>query len=207
MESTNWRVVEAELMMPFDISELEVRVGSEKPDSGSNGMRFWLVYIRRMAGIKRLNDAFGMNNWQIAYPTDRILWGDKFLSVYCEITHMPTGISRGNVGSKAITKYGPDENTEKSAYTDAFKRACAMWGIGVYLENAPNIITNVSDGNNKKKIYWTRQTEEVLKELNPFNKQYFIEWASRYKDAAEVVLAKHKPGVDITKYTRVTQNE
>jgi hypothetical protein len=35
-----------------------------------------------------------------------------------------------------------DENTEKAAITDCFKRCASSWGIGLYLQNTPDIYTD-----------------------------------------------------------------
>lgn len=121
-----------ELYKRFDLEEHEIREG------GKSGERIqWFIYVNREPIQARLDNLFFMA-WNLEY-FDRHIGGD-YVGVTCAITI--NGVSRqysggqGLNGSKAVS-----EDTIKGAYTDAFKRAASMWGMGLYLQYAPKIFT------------------------------------------------------------------
>lgn len=113
------------LARPFDESELEWRVAQ----SGIKGDKPWakvLVYITARAARKRLNEVAGPANWTVTY-------GDG-----------PAGGVIATLGVRIdgewIYKQDGANTTDieatKGGISDAFKRACAVWGIGEYLYGA-----------------------------------------------------------------------
>jgi len=98
------------------------------------------TYIKEKAIVKRLNQVFGPFGWQLTFsdgPEGRVV---------CAIKARIDGEWLERSGGSAMMKqddpgqYKVDgtvnkshEDTAKTAYTDAFKRAARMWGIGQYL--------------------------------------------------------------------------
>jgi hypothetical protein len=87
-----------------------------------------LAYADLRAYQNRLDELCGMN-WSVSYTP----WGDR---IVCHLTI--NGVTRSSTGE-------PDSQSEKSeiagttAEAQAFKRACAMFGLGRYLYNLPSI--------------------------------------------------------------------
>jgi len=152
------------LKAPFDIEQHEFVKGS--------GGRFY-VYIQKKAIQDRLDYLFPMQ-WEgmvtSVRRTDKTM-GDGFQCGTVTITYgiLINGIIREDNGSavdkpqyswedKVKTLSGYDaENTEKSAATDAFKRAAMKWGIGLYLQDVDGSST---DKNTAEKEFanWHRKT-------------------------------------------------
>jgi len=109
------------LKEPFDPKIVHFRPGAMTKD---HKKAIALAYIDARDVMKRLDDTVG-DLWQCRYPFEGC----------CEI-----GIMVGNqwlwrsngAGATAI-------EGEKGQYSDAFKRAGVMWGIGRYLYYLPNV--------------------------------------------------------------------
>ena len=108
------------LKEPFDPAVISWRVGATNGDK-TKGIA--LAYIDARDVMKRLDDVFGLD-WQDRYP---------FVGC-CEIGLKINGewIWRANGAGET------DVEGEKGQYSDAFKRAAVMWGIGRYLYYLPN---------------------------------------------------------------------
>jgi hypothetical protein len=109
------------LMKPFPVKAVSWRVGATMPDK-SKGIA--LAYIDARDVMKRLDDVLGLGCWQCRYP----------FSGCCEI-----GVK---IDDEWVWKSNGAGETqvegEKGMYSDAFKRAAVMWGIGRYLYSLPN---------------------------------------------------------------------
>jgi hypothetical protein len=87
-----------------------------------------LAYADLRAYQNRLDEVCGMG-WSVSYTP----WGDR---IVCHLTI--NGVTRSSTGE-------PDSQSEKSeiagtaAEAQAFKRACAMFGLGRYLYNLPTV--------------------------------------------------------------------
>ena len=109
------------LKEPFDPKVIHWRVGATNKEKTSG---IALAYINSRDVMKRLDDVCG-DFWQDEYPFEGccrigIKIGDEWLW-------------RSNgAGETAI-------EGEKGRYSDAFKRAAVLWGIGRYLYYLPNI--------------------------------------------------------------------
>lgn len=111
----------AQLKAPFDPRRIHWRVGSTTKDK-SRGMA--LAYCDARDVMVRLDEVVGPENWQCRYP---------FLGC-CEI-----GIRFGDEWVWKSNGAGQsDIEAEKGQYSDAFKRAAVMWGIGRYLYMLPS---------------------------------------------------------------------
>jgi hypothetical protein len=87
-----------------------------------------LAYADLRAYQNRLDELCGMN-WSVSYTP----WGER---IVCHLTI--NGVTRSSTGE-------PDSQSERSeiagttAEAQAFKRACAMFGLGRYLYNLPSV--------------------------------------------------------------------
>jgi len=113
------------LKEPFDENLIHWRVGATKADK-SQGIA--LAYINARDAMKRLDDVMGLD-WQCRYPFEGC----------CEIGLRINGewVWRSNGAGET------DIEGEKGRYSDAFKRAATLWGVGRYLYYLPNIWTEL----------------------------------------------------------------
>ncbi len=109
-----------QLKEPFNPGVIHWRVGATTQDK-SKGIA--LAYIDARDAMKRLDDVCG-DGWQVEYPFEGC----------CRIGIKIDGewLWRSN-GAGETNVEG-----EKGRYSDAFKRAAVLWGIGRYLYYLPN---------------------------------------------------------------------
>ncbi|MEO0943226.1 MAG: Rad52/Rad22 family DNA repair protein [Pseudomonadota bacterium] len=108
------------LAAPFDPAAIEWRVGSTNSEK-TRGMA--LAYIDARHVMDRLDNVLGTDGWQAEY------------------TPMPNGSTCCRIGVRNDSGWvwksnGAGETSYegvKGAYSDAFKRAAVLWGIGRYL--------------------------------------------------------------------------
>jgi hypothetical protein len=109
-----------QLKAPFDPRILHWRVGATTGDK-SKGIA--LAYIDARDAMKRLDDICG-DAWQAEYPFEGC----------CRI-----GIKINDEWLWRSNGAGETQvEGEKGRYSDAFKRAAVLWGIGRYLYYLPN---------------------------------------------------------------------
>ncbi len=109
-----------QLAAPFPPNQVSWRVGQLTKDK-KKGMP--LAYIDARDVMQRLDDVVGAGNWQ------------------CDYTPMPNGTSCCRLGIKFDDEWvwksngagETDFEGQKGQYSDAFKRAAVLWGIGRYL--------------------------------------------------------------------------
>ena len=130
-----------QLKAPFDPKVIHWRVGATnakklgcKPWEATKGIG--LAYIDARDVMKRLDDVCG-DFYQVEYPFPgccRI-----GIKIKDELAN-PEWIWRSN-GAGAT-----DVEGEKGIYSDAFKRAAVLWGIGRYLYYLPNTWFDLENG-------------------------------------------------------------
>lgn len=114
-----------ELSKPFHPSRITWRPGAL---TGRKDKALALAYADLRAYQNRLDETCGMD-WSVSYTP----WGDRII---CHLTI--NGITRSSTGE-------PDSDSERSeiagttAEAQAFKRACAMFGLGRYLYHLPSV--------------------------------------------------------------------
>ena len=109
-----------QLKQPFDPSVIHWRVGAT---TGDKSKGIGLAYIDARDVMKRLDDVCG-DNWQVEYPFEGC----------CRI-----GIKIDNDWVWRSNGAGETQvEGEKGRYSDAFKRAAVLWGVGRYLYYLPN---------------------------------------------------------------------
>lgn len=122
-----------ELYKRFALDEHEIREGGKS----KSGKIQWFIYVNREPIQARLDELFFMG-WNLEYFDRHI--GADYVGVTCAISI--NGVTRQYSGGQGLNgKKSVDEDTIKGAYTDAFKRAASMWGMGLYLQTAPQIWT------------------------------------------------------------------
>ena len=146
----------AKLKAPFTVAEHEARQGykNNPPNKSPDKIR-WFVYVRREAIINRLDELFP-GEWECEMINEQTFQG--YATATCRITIR--GLKRDGTGNGNGSN---DGNNEKGAATDAFKRAASMWGIGLYLQNTPQIWTDYNDQDKYNKA-WRQDAE------NQFNR-------------------------------------
>lgn len=114
-----------ELSKPFHPSHITWRPGAL---TGKKDKSLALAYADVRAYQNRLDEVCGME-WSVSYTP----WGERII---CHVTI--NGITRSSTGE-------PDSDSERaemagtSTEAQAFKRACAMFGLGRYLYNLPSL--------------------------------------------------------------------
>jgi len=105
------------LAAPFDPAEVRTR----------RGPRGDMRYITARVARRRLNEVLGPANW-----TCRIEPADRW--VKCELTIvLPDGRSLTREALGGYPEMPAEEDRVKGGDSDAFKRACVLFGIGEYL--------------------------------------------------------------------------
>ncbi len=125
------------LKQPFPLSVVHWRTGATnakklkcKPWEATSGIA--LAYIDARDVMKRFDDVCG-DYWQVEYPFDGC----------CRI-----GVKIGDEWVWRSNGAGETQvEGEKGKYSDAFKRAAVLWGVGRYLYYLPNVWCNLKNGN------------------------------------------------------------
>jgi len=125
MKTDNMNEILQELRKPFHPSHVTWKPGSVNKDQTK---ALALAYADLRAYQNRLDEVCGID-WSVTYTP----WGDR---IVCHLTIQ--GITRSSTGE-------PDSQSERSeiagttAEAQAFKRACAMFGLGRYLYQLPSV--------------------------------------------------------------------
>lgn len=131
----------AALRVPFSAGNIKIKMQTQ-PKEGETGKALCVAYIDSRDVMQRLDDVIG-GEWSDSYSAG-INGG-----VECKLTIM--GITRADVGTA-------DENEkEKSAYSDAFKRAGVKFGIGRFLYDLPKMWAECT----KSGKYWNMNRGEM----------------------------------------------
>jgi hypothetical protein len=112
------------LIAPFSDSEIDWRIGACLKDK-SKGIG--LAYIDARLVMERLDAVCGQGNWQAKYPHAN---GKTSCALGIKVD--------GEWVWKENGAGDTDIEAAKGAFSDAFKRAAVLWGIGRYLYNMPN---------------------------------------------------------------------
>jgi hypothetical protein len=115
--------VHADLVRPFDVEYVELKPGAVAKDKTK---ALALAYVDARAYHDRLDAACGPEGWSVEY---RPL--PSGAGLICRLTIL--GVVREDVGESPQN----DPNAATSAAMQAFKRACAAFGLGRYLYRLP----------------------------------------------------------------------
>ena len=135
-----------QLLEPFDPSEIRWRVTATSTQQSKNGpvRRGQLVaYADQRAYTDRLNEVFGEWGWtrtynvQVAQNFERVTRGtkgEKQSSICAKVVVVSTVTIHGLGSHTGVgEEWADDENSATRAEAQAFKRACACFGLGRYL--------------------------------------------------------------------------
>lgn len=131
-----------ELYALFTIDEHEIREGATSKDKKKIQ---WFTYVRREAIIMRLDKLF-FGEWESGFINNAAPYQYHSTHVDCAMHITIRNMRREYNGSQD----GNGLNGAKGAATDAFKRVASQWGIGLYLQQSPQIWTeNYKDESGK----------------------------------------------------------
>lgn len=120
--------IAAELADPFPLELIDLKPGavSKSPDKPPRCLA--MPYADMRAYESRLDEVAGVEHWGTSYQmTAR--------GVVCALTIC--GVTKSGIGDYPAD--AGDENAATSAQAQAFKRACAAFGLGRYLYNLPSL--------------------------------------------------------------------
>lgn len=119
-----------QLSQPFSANQVSLKVQTNPKETDANGFGQALIvaYIDARDVITRLNAVAG-GDWSDSYQT--VNGGLECALTVC-------GVTRHDIGSN-----DNDNEQEKSAYSDALKRAAVKFGIGLHIYNLPKVYAQV----------------------------------------------------------------
>lgn len=119
----------ADLKAYFNPTLISWRVGAtnQAKDKG-----IALAYLNARDVMERLDEVCGAACWMARYP----FIGCCDIGIYCETS--PHFVTAAGWVWKSNGAGQSDIEAEKGQYSDAFKRAAVLWGIGRYLYDLPN---------------------------------------------------------------------
>lgn len=156
-----------QLERPFEPASITWKPGSIRKD-GTKALA--LAYGDLRAYMERLDEVCDMG-WSVAYTP----WGDRII---CNLTI--DGITRSSTGE-------PDKESERGeiagtvAEAQAFKRACAMFGLGRYLYKLPSLWV---EWDNEKKTFAPKGQQTLAALLD----RHYKDWQAAHKQTAS-----HRP--------------
>jgi hypothetical protein len=133
----------SKLKEPFPADAIHWRVGATTKDKDKG---IALAYLDARNVMERLDEVVGPENWQCEYP----FAGCCRIGIYVPPAPLKkfadgsvelidrSGYSDGWVW-KSNGAGATDIEGEKGQYSDSFKRAAVLWGIGRYLYDLPNV--------------------------------------------------------------------
>jgi hypothetical protein len=125
---------------PLSVGQIEFKVSQVKQSNNSVWAQI-LAYKDARVYMQVLDEVIGPLNWQVKYERD----SKGVLQCAVGIFDKDKGIA-GEWIWKTSNGTESDFESEKGEYSDAFKRACFMWGIGRQLYDFPQIWVQLSEG-------------------------------------------------------------
>lgn len=222
--------IRKQLLEPFDPSEIRWRVTATSTQQSKNGpvRRGQLVaYADQRAYTDRLNEVFGEWGWtrtynvQVAQNFERVTRGakgEKQSSICAKVVVVSTVTIHGLGSHTGVgEEWADDENSATRAEAQAFKRACACFGLGRYLYDLDKVWEDLDQYNRPVRTPglpdWAlpaslRATRSPVREQAPLQRQGVVrdETLAEVKRLCESVgfgLAK----ATLQKYGSVTEPE
>lgn len=126
----------SKLKDPFPTSLISWRVGATnaKKNNGKATSGIALAYIDARDVMERLDEIVGIGKYQVIHPHAN---GKTSCRIGIKIDEEWVWKENG-AGDSAM-------DAEKGAFSDSFKRAAVLWGIGRYLYDVPNIWVDLDD--------------------------------------------------------------
>lgn len=171
------RKLQEQLQRPLDVADIDWRVGMAKPNGCS-----LLAYKDSRVDQKRLDDVFGMFGWSVAYQRDSKGVLQATVSVYDEAKDL--WVSKTSNGTESFSE------AQKGEYSDAFKRACFLWGIGRELYALPFIWVTLK----QDEVYSTGGKTRTTAKFKPNDWLWVIDWDYLDKQGNKTGLISAKQG-------------
>lgn len=144
-----------DLRKPFDPSLISWRVGATNKEKTS---AIALAYIDARDVMQRLDEVCGVDGWQNDHPHAN---GKTSCRIGIKINDEWVWRENGCGDS--------DIEAAKGAFSDSFKRAAVLWGIGRYLYDVPNVWVDIVPYGRSYKIK-NQNDPKLLKALNDAEK-------------------------------------
>lgn len=132
------------LKAPFNPTLISWRCGAMNSDKtkGIATKGIALAYLNARDVMERLDEVCGVSGWQARYPFIGCCEiGIKITWTHCRDSKI-VDATTFKVDKEWVWKSNgagqSDIEAEKGQYSDAFKRAAVLWGIGRYLYDLPN---------------------------------------------------------------------
>ena len=125
------------LTKPLCVGQIEFKV-SQVTKTNTGIWASILAYKDARVDMQVLDEAVGQMNWMVEYQRDSK--GVLQCSVSLWDVEKMQWISKTSNGTES------DYESEKGEYSDAFKRACFMWGIGRQLYDFPALWVQLAEG-------------------------------------------------------------
>lgn len=124
------------LSAAFADSDISWRAGAPNSDKSSAVV---LPHIDPRLVQARLDEAVGPEGWKVEFR--EVVAGAKLVSVVCGLALRCDGewVTKEDAAHVSEAVNVLNEFAIKGAYTEAFKRAAVMWGIGRYLYRMPRV--------------------------------------------------------------------
>lgn len=135
----------SKLKAPFPPEKISWRVGSTnkkawEKDNSIQKKGIALAYIDARDVMERLDEVVHPARWQALYPHANGKTSCKIgIDVEENSDNLPNWVWKENGAGDS------DVEAEKGAFSDAFKRAAVLWGIGRYLYDLGNTWVNLDD--------------------------------------------------------------
>lgn len=169
-----------ELSNPFHPSHITWRPGAL---TGKKDKALALAYADLRAYQNRLDEVCGLD-WSVSYTP----WGDRII---CHLT--VNGITRSSTG-ESDSDSDRAEMSGTTAEAQAFKRACAMFGLGRYLYNLPSLWVDYDAPNQ-------RFTDKAKARLNGVIAQHY----QRFLDGKPDVVTDENPDAEVITAEVITE--
>lgn len=123
------------LKTPFSPTLISWRIGSIKGDKTKASA---LAYLNARDVMERLDEVCGPSGWQCRYPFIGCCDIGILIQPWSPDPRIPPIQTNPEWVWKSNGAGQSDIEAEKGQYSDAFKRAAVLWGIGRYLYDLPN---------------------------------------------------------------------
>jgi len=163
----------AKLREPFDLKDVEWRIGRSSGRDGRVSSALAFAYITRSAVYGRFDEVLGPENVQVEF----VEW--RAHATKCRISLFVDGkwIAREDVGVET------DMEPIKGGATDALKRTASAWGVGRYLYYLPEgwVTLHPEADKNKPGVMWASHNDKKTNARTNFwwSPPALPEWARR----------------------------
>lgn len=140
-------------MRKLQINEIDFRVGMIKKNAKGVVFCTLLAYKDARVDMAVLDEIFGSSFWQVKYKRDTNGVLQCGIGVFCELNETTSDwVWKWSNGTESQTE------ATKGEYSDAFKRAGFMWGIGRELYDMPFLYVEMREGEYFEKDGRVRQS-------------------------------------------------